>query len=685
MRLYAQTILIVGITVLAVAAILLVTFELTVMGSLSSLERDYISEDLQRAENVIFSESSRLAGISRDWGIWDDTYSFMESGNSSYLSSNFVPSALKGQNIYAIALYDTNGSIVGGIVKNWNDKYALPISESLNQIILHSSLLHPPKDGYSGILMGNDSPLMVASHDILNSDMEGPSRGVVVIINPLDNGMISDMSRNVLQNITITPLLLSSGNISPALPDMPVSSSQKVINDITGKPVLLLKIHEREDLNKSGLYSRAFLITSLLLLTLLFMGLASWLLNRIIITPLQDLNRDLLSIGRSGSLSGRIPLNRDDEIGDLTSSINSMIGSLEASHRERLTSEHRLARLVELVEEGICLVGPDNLIWFANATVGTMFETTPHALNGTCLEDLFKEGESENQNGQCITNIDQGHHEIHTKTSGGKDLWVRVTLAPYPLDTGKMGKLCVITDITQFRTAERELLLSNKKLALLGSMTRHDIVNQLTTIRGMIGLIKRKNTDSSLIQLIGGAEDAAEKINKHIEFSKEYQKAGIEEPRWQDVRTTWNLAYAMSRRRGLTFSITGEDYEIYADQLLQKVFYNLIDNTLRHGKDVFYITVSSKRDGSDLLVIYEDDGGGIPDTMKERIFERGVGTGTGWGLFFVKEVLDLTGMRICERGTYGIGAEFIITIPDGIFRPSSQGLPRDVDETSDSL
>ncbi len=125
----------------------------------------------------------------------------------------------------------------------------------------------------------------------------------------------------------------------------------------------------------------------------------------------------------------------------------------------------------------------------------------------------------------------------------------------------------------------------------------------------------------------------------------------------------------MSRRRGLTFTITGESYEIYADQLLQKVFYNLIDNTIRHGKDVFYITISTKKEGSDLLIIYEDDGGGVPDAMKSRIFERGVGTGTGWGLFFAYEVLNLTGMSISESGTFGIGAEFIIRVPEGIFRP----------------
>ncbi|MDD1728769.1 MAG: hypothetical protein LUQ50_06830, partial [Methanospirillum sp.] len=115
MRLYAQTILIIAVTILAVAAILFVTFEYTVMGSLSALEQEYSSEDLHRAENSISGEATRLSEISRDWGVWDDTYQYMGTRDSGYLTSNFVPSSLKGLNIYLIALYDGNGSLVSGV------------------------------------------------------------------------------------------------------------------------------------------------------------------------------------------------------------------------------------------------------------------------------------------------------------------------------------------------------------------------------------------------------------------------------------------------------------------------------------------------------------------------------------------------------------------------------------------
>ena len=675
MRLYAKTLLIIGVTILIVSAILLVTFEFTVMGSFTTLEHEYASQDLQRAENAIGGEMSRLSEISLDWAVWDDMYRFMQAPDKEFLSSNFGPMTLQSLNINAIGIYDLNGTLIAGYSALQPDKSIVPLFPELDVLFRTTNLSRAPPDGYTGIILGNDSPYIVSSFPILNSQKDGPSRGSLVVAERLDDQKINLLSHNILQNISITPITTGSLLNAPSLDlDNRMMEYSGYLYDISGNPALTLQILEPRNLSQSGFYSLFFLLSSLLLLTILFMGLASWLFSRIIISPLQNLNHDLIMIGRSGSLSGRITSSRQDEIGDLTQSLNTMLSSLEEAQRERITSEQRLARLIELVEEGICLIGPDNLIWFANPTLASIFETTTHTITGSPIQSLLIPEDGENQ-GDGIDWSSMYHsvqHEFHTRTTLGRDIWVRVALAPYPLDTGRMGHLCVVTDITAFRTTERELLLSNKKLALLGSMTRHDIVNQLTTIRGMLGLIKRKNADHALDQLIVSAEDASEKINKHIEFSKEYQKAGIEEPRWQSITSIWNLAYAMSRRKGLTFTITGDDYEVYADQLLQKVFYNLIENSLKHGKDVFYITVSTRREGPDLLITYEDDGGGIPDPMKGRIFDRGVGVGTGWGLFFVREVLGLTGMTISEKGIYGIGVEFVMRVPEGIFRPVDQ-------------
>ena len=116
----------------------------------------------------------------------------------------------------------------------------------------------------------------------------------------------------------------------------------------------------------------------------------------------------------------------------------------------------------------------------------------------------------------------------------------------------------------------------------------------------------------------------------------------------------------------MTWSL--EDTEIYADPLLEKVFYNLIDNAIRYGETVtairFYYQISDKG----LALICEDDGVGVPAESKEQIFERGIGRNTGMGLFLTREILLITGITIQENGTYGKGARFELLIPNGAWR-----------------
>jgi signal transduction histidine kinase len=102
--------------------------------------------------------------------------------------------------------------------------------------------------------------------------------------------------------------------------------------------------------------------------------------------------------------------------------------------------------------------------------------------------------------------------------------------------------------------------------------------------------------------------------------------------------------------------------------MFEKVFFNLLDNSIRHGQRVTHIHVSYQLKGDNLLVRWEDNGVGVPDEEKERIFERGFGKNTGLGLFLVREILSLTGITIKENGTSGEGVCFEINLPNGAYR-----------------
>jgi len=111
------------------------------------------------------------------------------------------------------------------------------------------------------------------------------------------------------------------------------------------------------------------------------------------------------------------------------------------------------------------------------------------------------------------------------------------------------------------------------------------------------------------------------------------------------------------------------DIEIFADPLLEKVFFNLIDNALRYGGErLSIIRFFARTEGKSLVITCEDDGAGVPPEDKKHIFERGFGHHTGLGLFLSREILGITGITIAETGTFGTGARFEITVPEGMYQ-----------------
>lgn len=246
---------------------------------------------------------------------------------------------------------------------------------------------------------------------------------------------------------------------------------------------------------------------------------------------------------------------------------------------------------------------------------------------------------------------------------------VQVFSAPITLDDHQVLH-SIIQDVTDRNIAEDALKQTNKKLNLLNSITRHDINNQIFSLKAFLELSKESlNDPRQLSEYFIREERAINAIANQIAFTKEYQDLGVREPVWQRVGSCVNNATASLPMRDVQIENTTGSLEIFADPLLEKVFYNLFDNALRYGgAKMTKITVSSLESGPDLKLRIEDDGEGIGAEDKKRLFERGFGRNTGLGLFLSREILTITGIVIGETGEPGKGARFEMTIPKGRFR-----------------
>jgi signal transduction histidine kinase len=233
---------------------------------------------------------------------------------------------------------------------------------------------------------------------------------------------------------------------------------------------------------------------------------------------------------------------------------------------------------------------------------------------------------------------------------------------------GILGKLVILRGLTEQRKAEREALQANLKLDLLSSITRHDVLNQLTVIEGHLALVRLRTEDKEILYHIDASLGAKRVIERQISFFRDYQGMRNQARTWQDVETAFMEAGRSLVGDGVRLSADAGRVELLADPLLTKVLYNLIDNSLAHGERVSSISLSAEWDGDGLRLLYEDDGVGVPTEHKEKIFERGFGKKTGFGMFLSKEILAISGMSIVEDRELGRGARFVISVPPGHYR-----------------
>ena len=249
-----------------------------------------------------------------------------------------------------------------------------------------------------------------------------------------------------------------------------------------------------------------------------------------------------------------------------------------------------------------------------------------------------------------------------------------VKTTPIISENRVIGVRGLVIDITERKKAEMDLKesrdkleLMNEKLRVVGSLSRHDVRNKLSAVNGYTYLLKKKHEDQAdIIEGLDKIEQQVKDSAKIFEFAKMYEQLGIEELSQVDVGNAVDEAVALFS--GLKIKVVNDcqGRSVLADSFLRQMFYNFIDNTKKYGEKATIVRVYCDTSESDKLrLIYEDDGVGISAENKLKLFKEGFSTGgsTGFGLFFIKKMMDVYGWTITEEGEPRKGAKFMITIP----------------------
>jgi PAS domain S-box-containing protein len=324
---------------------------------------------------------------------------------------------------------------------------------------------------------------------------------------------------------------------------------------------------------------------------------------------------------------------------------------------------------------------PDFRILYANPAMGNALGCAAQEMAGTSLlsyvAEEFRETMALNMEALRETG-EPPFHETVLLSADGTRRPVIVKGHPVRYNDQTAG-LFFLIDITERKALEdllrkraEELLeysvalqLANKKLTLLSSITRHDINNQLTGLKIYLTLLEEEQADPALAVYCEKAAAAADQIGAIVRFAREYENIGISAPVWHDCRRIVDEAAEQDiPGRIAVHNDLPAGMEIFADPLVGRVFFNLIDNAVRYGNTITAIQFYAREeDDGTAVIVCEDNGDGVPEADKERIFEMGYGRHTGMGLALSREILAITGITIRETGTPGRGACFELTVP----------------------
>jgi signal transduction histidine kinase len=369
MTLRKRTLLIIGTTLIGLNTVLYSISSALLLGSSATAEEQDTRQMMKGILSVFAQNLEQFNKNFNDWAIWDDAYQFVQDGNSAFIQSNLIEPQLANLGVNLMLFINTSDRIVFGTGFDLKSGKKTPIPAALKPHLAHSDVLmkHPnPSSILNGIVLLPEGPMLIVSRPILTSEGKGPIKGILIVGRYLDNAEAVRFAR-----LTRYPVSLHGTNgipIPPGLKPTPSSlqrdpsilvkavDEQKIagyalLDDIYGNPALLIRAETSRSIYQQGQATLRFLTWAIWIAGLLFGGMTLLLLEKLVLSRLSKLSKEVSRIGIGGNLSGRVSTTGQDELSNLAGNINAMLETLQQYQQERRQVEIDLQKAKESAEE----------------------------------------------------------------------------------------------------------------------------------------------------------------------------------------------------------------------------------------------------------------------------------------------------------------------------------------------
>ncbi|MCX7770045.1 MAG: ATP-binding protein [Proteobacteria bacterium] len=426
---------------------------------------------------------------------------------------------------------------------------------------------------------------------------------------------------------------------------------------------------------KSGLVVMLLITTLIVIFISISFGIH--MANRII-EPLDYMTEASINVS-SGNLSIQVPVTTKDEIGQLAMAFNKMLADLKQKNEIIESQSNYLRILMNKVSTGIISFSPDFKVLTINEAFKNIFEIKDNVPSD--LKTIFSNIDNSLELIKIFSEALKGHYfeRILTFNLKGKEKYLKVDIYPmYDEQQRLLSIVGVFDDITE--NIRFQKMLAWREVA---RKVAHEIKNPLTPIQLSANRLKkkyeklipneeeRKTFNDCIDVIITQVEDIKNLINEFSNFGR----MPVLKFNNENINNILNEVYLLFKEahKNVDIKFFPDEAlpEVYCDrEQLKRAFINIMKNAVEaieqsnDGKIVIktYFDENEKR----VLISISDNGKGIKDEYKERLFEpyfsRKQG-GTGLGLYIVNNIVTEHGGFIKVSDVKPKGSEFIIYLP----------------------
>ncbi|NPE27597.1 hypothetical protein HNV12_06355 [Methanococcoides sp. SA1] len=677
----------------------------TVQDSFQELEANAVISDVELMASFLQLSIDQLDSNVYDYASWDDTYEFAETLYPEYIASNFGSSTFAALDINFIIIMNNSGQIL------YSQGYDLENEEYVSLPLEHLEIIstdevlnnHEKSDDFvSGLVSFGGVPSIISSRPILKTNNEGPIQGSLIMGSFIDSSSfcsICEISQKTMEFIYFNDPQLPGNIWSPSGNDVPLTKvldSDIIegfypVRDVHGLPIVVVKTSVERSISHQGNEAESFFVFSIISTGIIFGSLLLIFLDRSVLNRLFNLNINVKDLGTRSDLSARLDVEGNDEISNLSNSINNMLDKIGDSYKDVMLYKNRGNALLEALPDLVFNLNEDGTIIHRNNPNAVCFLHLDH-LDVSNIFDLLPEDAARITRKKLVEVINSGKLgsiEYNFDIDG-----TMFNLESRLLAYGDKGDvLAIFSDNSGAKAVENALIetkivaedANRVKSEFIGNMS-HELRTPLNSVIGFSEILLEstfgdinKKQEKYIMNIRESGVHLLNIVNDILDISK--IEAGMMDMTYENVsihevmNNVGTMISPLAKKKNVTISqnIDQSLVKIIADKgKVIQMLYNLTGNAVKFTQEGGSIDIGSKVAGEYLDIFVQDTGIGISEENLDKLFDPFVQLdsfisknhkGTGLGLALVKKFAELHGGYVQVESEVGKGSTFTFSLP----------------------